>query len=133
MLPYPNPGDHVRANRDGYWHHGIYAGNWTVLHFTGVDAKNKGGACIRHTFWNDFVKGSERVEVVNHGAPAYEPTEVVRRAFSRLGQTGYDLVFNNCEHFATWCKTGRAESQQVQATVALVALAVVVVCAGRAA
>ena len=25
----------------------------------------------------------------------------------------YNLLFNNCEHFATWCKTGRHRSGQV--------------------
>jgi hypothetical protein len=24
------------------------------------------------------------------------------------------MVFNNCEHFAYWCKTGKHESSQVQ-------------------
>ncbi len=43
----------------------------------------------------------------------YSPEETVQRARSRLGQTGYDLVKNNCEHFAIWCKTGIHESHQV--------------------
>jgi hypothetical protein len=39
---------------------------------------------------------------------------VVQRAESRLGQSNYNLLFNNCEHFATWCKTGVSDSQQVR-------------------
>ena len=31
-----------------------------------------------------------------------------------LGQPGYDLIFNNCEHFATWCVTGEHCSAQVE-------------------
>ena len=31
-----------------------------------------------------------------------------------MGKKKYNLLFNNCEHFATWCKTGINESQQVQ-------------------
>jgi hypothetical protein len=46
-----------------------------------------------------------------------------------LGMTGYHLITNNCEHLASWCVTGTAESRQVErvsasggmATVALVA------------
>jgi hypothetical protein len=38
---------------------------------------------------------------------------VMYRAESRLGEGRFDFVFNNCEHFATWCKTGISESQQV--------------------
>ena len=30
----------------------------------------------------------------------------------------YNLVFNNCEHFATYCATGKKSSGQVQGTVA---------------
>ena len=29
----------------------------------------------------------------------------------------YNLVFNNCEHFAIWCKTGVHESKQVDAVI----------------
>ena len=31
----------------------------------------------------------------------------------RLGEQDYNLLFNNCEHFATWCKTGLHRSGQV--------------------
>ena len=42
------------------------------------------------------------------------PEAVVARAESRLGQGGFDFVFNNCEHFATWCKTGLHDSRQIE-------------------
>lgn len=45
----------------------------------------------------------------------YSPMETVKRAYSRLGETSYDLISNNCEHFAIWCKTGISESYQVNA------------------
>jgi len=32
----------------------------------------------------------------------------------RLGEQNYNLLFNNCEHFAHWCKTGRHRSAQVE-------------------
>ena len=44
----------------------------------------------------------------------YSPKETVERAESQLGREGYNIVFNNCEHFALWCKTGVEESTQVQ-------------------
>lgn len=43
----------------------------------------------------------------------YSPEETVERAESRIGETSYDLITNNCEHFAIWCKTGISESHQV--------------------
>lgn len=44
----------------------------------------------------------------------YTPRSTVARARRRIGEKSYDLLENNCEHFALWCKTGIAESQQVE-------------------
>lgn len=46
------------------------------------------------------------------GYHLYSPEETVDRAKSRLGEEKYSLPFNNCEHFAIWCKTGVNESRQ---------------------
>ena len=43
----------------------------------------------------------------------YSPEETIQRARSRMGEEQYSLLFNNCEHFAIWCKTGLHESHQV--------------------
>ncbi|MBQ6945620.1 MAG: lecithin retinol acyltransferase family protein [Ruminococcus sp.] len=43
----------------------------------------------------------------------YTPSETIERARSRLGEGKYNLIVNNCEHFAIWCKTGIHESHQV--------------------
>lgn len=48
-----------------------------------------------------------------YGYHLYSPEETVARARSRLGETNYNLLTNNCEHFAIWCKTGVSESLQV--------------------
>jgi hypothetical protein len=47
----------------------------------------------------------------------YSPAETLRRAKSRLGESSYNLVFNNCEHFVVWCKTGVSESHQVNTVI----------------
>jgi hypothetical protein len=44
----------------------------------------------------------------------FSDEETVQRALSRLGEKKYNLVTNNCEHFAIWCKTGVEESVQVK-------------------
>ena len=47
----------------------------------------------------------------------YSLEEVIRRA-EQIFQTGkwpgYELLKNNCEHFATFCKKGKANSNQVK-------------------
>lgn len=47
----------------------------------------------------------------------YPADEVIERAQALYGERGlqerrYNLFKNNCEHFATWCKTGKAFSTQ---------------------
>ena len=49
----------------------------------------------------------------SYGYHLYTPEETVARAKSRVGETHYNLLTNNCEHFAIWCKTGVSESMQI--------------------
>lgn len=44
----------------------------------------------------------------------YSPEETIKRARSRLGEKEYNLLLNNCEHFAIWCKTGLSKSYQIE-------------------
>ena len=43
------------------------------------------------------------------------PDAVIDRAEARIGEKAYNLVFRNCEHFSSWCKTGISNSEQVNA------------------
>ena len=40
--------------------------------------------------------------------------EVVKEAKKHVGKEEYNLLWNNCEHFANYCKTGKSESRQVE-------------------
>jgi Lecithin retinol acyltransferase len=51
---------------------------------------------------------------VNHLESHYSPEEIVRRARSRLGESDYRLLTNNCEHFCNWCLSGVSRSAQVK-------------------
>jgi hypothetical protein len=43
------------------------------------------------------------------------PTHVILdRAQSALGKQGYNLLYSNCEHFATDCRYGQANCRQVR-------------------
>ena len=53
-------------------------------------------------------------------AKLYSAKETVERARSRIGEHGYNLLLNNCEHFAVWCKTGVEKSEQVEEIIRLV-------------
>lgn len=43
----------------------------------------------------------------------YTPEETIERAKSRIGEHKYNLLLNNCEHFAVWCKTGVSDCKQI--------------------
>lgn len=99
-------GDHIYTQHLPYTHHGIDCGDDSVIHFG-----RRGGEKICRISKNDFASGN-KINVKEYGK-CYSDDAVVRRAESRLGEKGYDLVSNNCEHFAYWCKTGKYKSEQV--------------------
>lgn len=103
-------GDHLKVSRGVYAHHGIYVGDGVVIHYSG-EVFQKSEATIRRDPLERFVGGGT-AEVVAYAA-SNDCEEVVRRAVSRLGENGYSLFGNNCEHFARWCKTGEHASDQV--------------------
>ena len=50
------------------------------------------------------------VYLVLHGS--FDRDLVLARAQSKIGEEKYNLVTNNCEHFAMWCITGRSSCDQ---------------------
>ncbi len=102
--------DHLQVpRRHGLFnHHGIDLGDGTVAHYL------EGREILRSPV-SEFSQG-EVVSVMDH-ADASPAGVTLRRAMSRLGEQNYNLLFNNCEHFATWCKTGRHRSEQVDSVI----------------
>ena len=106
-----SPGDHLRVSRGFYAHHGIYVGEGQVIHYSG-EVFQKTDAVVRRDSLERFAADG-MVTIVSY-ATAFEPDVVIRNAESRLGENGYALLGNNCEHFAVWCKTDKLVSDQVQ-------------------
>ncbi|NER05656.1 MAG: NC domain-containing protein [Okeania sp. SIO3C4] len=94
-------------NIDGvYEHHGIDCGDGTVIHY------RKSTETIERTSKEYFT--DKRKVYVKRYPVRYIADTVIQRAESRLGERKYNIIFNNCEHFATWCITGVSYSQQVK-------------------
>ena len=117
-------GDHVAWLRPfGYWHHAI------VQEVTSASA-------VEVIEWSSSVNCQCKATVINSTKtkscwdiccrdPMYKvhyPTEleeqnppdlVLMRALARVNEDGYRLWSNNCEHFATFCKTGVHRSDQI--------------------
>lgn len=118
----PVMGDHIRVKRMHgiYTHHGIYVSDNEVIHFTGTDddsimdsSKNR----VISSDLNFFLKGGE-LEVKEYTdeefQDLYAPDQIVAYARSCLGDGDYNVLFNNCEHFANVCTLGRFRSHQVE-------------------
>lgn len=125
------PGDILYVKRTGYRHFGIYAGNQQVIHYYKEKNPLVSDGIISETTLADFQGISDTIYVLNSTTQSdpplfdwivrrllgddielYSPEETVARARSKLGERGYNLLLNNCEHFALWCKTGIAQSAQ---------------------
>ena len=111
-------GDHIAKERLGglYWHHAVVErveikrGSFVVLEYSnsakeflrGISSssENQGIAQV--------VRGECQLQdglyLIKH-KDCLSAEKVVVRARKRLGENQYDLLENNCEHFAMWCKT----------------------------
>ncbi len=89
-----------------YEHHGIDCGDGSVIHY------RKPSETIERTAMTTF--SQHKPIYVRAYEVRYIPETVIQRAESRLGEHQYNLLLNNCEHFATWCVTGVSDSRQVR-------------------
>ena len=95
-----------------YMHHGIDVGDGTVVHARPDDFRNPfGGGRVVRTGRDAFAAGRP-VRTTLDPPAAFPPDEVVARALAHVGRPGYSPFVENCEHFATWCATGRHASRQ---------------------
>ena len=101
--------DHLKVPRQHglFVHHGIDLGDGTVAHYL------EGRQILRSPL-QDFSLGQPVSTVTYPPGSCSPPGVTLQRALSRLGEQRYNLIFNNCEHFAHWCTTGRHRSAQVE-------------------
>lgn len=120
---YPKPGDHIYyyCGNGIYSHHGIYCGD--ILDKRNVVIHFGEGWQIRSISYENFSKG-HKIHVKQYPEGTYDnPGVVVYRAMNKLKKADYNLLINNCEHFAHWCKTGKKFSEQINnATIGAVGL-----------
>lgn len=111
------PGDVIYADRTAYFHFGVYIGNNNVVNFKGAPGHERDPrtALIRLSSMDDFANG-DKVYLDKVFPNPLPSDEVVARAISMINKDfdGYNLVSNNCEHFANWCKYGEKRSSQVE-------------------
>src|SRR5262245_57086043 len=109
-------GDHLVTPWMGFAHHGIYAGDGKVVHY-GALVYDIIRRPVEEVTLEKFAEG-RAVYVVRHERAAFSGADVLGRARSRLGEDGYRLLTNNCEHFVEWCLYDVARSFQVEKALA---------------
>lgn len=111
----PRFGDIIRTKVSFYYHYGIFVSEDEVVQF-GLPTDVSRPANEVRVLTSDiyaFLNGGT-LEV---GIPEKEdkatlraPSEIVALAKSRIGEDGYDILHNNCEHFVTDCAFGKSSS-----------------------
>ncbi|GMT17104.1 hypothetical protein PFISCL1PPCAC_25950, partial [Pristionchus fissidentatus] len=136
------PGDVIEFSRFNgtYKHFAIYekkmGGISYVIHYSDGDDNQLGGgsssgfssglqssgeiagsAKVRRDALRNVANGCKcrRNNELDEKYVPFKPAEVVRRALDKMGQAGYHLLKNNCEHFANGCRYGEERSRQVVA------------------
>lgn len=105
-----------------YNHHGIHISKDEVIHFSSEHDDNLAGSDnkVLRTSLEGFLRGG-KLEVKIYSEEEieelYHVNAIIGWARACLGDEGYNLVFNNCEHFANYCTLGRHHSHQVSKVV----------------
>jgi len=125
LFKEPVAGDMIRVSFGDFWHFGIYVSDGEVIQFglappqrptipdseievlsSDIDAFLAGGFLEVAEFDKKESKKNRK------------PAEVIAFARSKLGMRGYNILYNNCEHFAMECITGErfcAQTEKVRA------------------
>ena len=107
----PAVGDWVKVflPQLGVWHHGVVVSfSWNGP----MVAHNRKGVGTMTSDWNDFSEG-QTVHLHKRAESGAHVHEILARVNANLNKS-YSLFAQNCEHFASFVFTGKAESTTVQ-------------------
>ena len=114
----PYPGAHIRVQIQSIYHHGIYVGEDEVIQF-GLPfdmLRPKEEVKVLKSNMEQFLQGGfleVRVFDRKEKQLKNDDKKIIELALSKLGEDGYDIVHNNCEHFVNFCIFNKKESEQV--------------------
>ena len=113
-------GDVIRTKAGSVYHYGIFVSENEVIQFgyaptyyVGEHKDEKITVCACDIY--SFMAGGSIEKGVPEKAEKkrmFSPQKIVENARKRLGEGGYGIVHNNCEHFVNECAFGRKFSEQ---------------------
>lgn len=109
------PGDMVRVKIGFIYHYGVFVSEHEVVQFghphRDLSAANpKKDIRVFKSSAAEFAAGGmiERAEMsLLERLKRHSRGKTVALARARIGENGYDILHNNCEHFANWCVFGK--------------------------
>lgn len=119
MEKTPVYGDMIRTKVQFYHHYGIFVSETQVIQFGLPDDPMRPAEDIRvlSSDISAFLQGGE-LEVMEPSLATrrrmHTPEQIVAAAQRRLGEGGYDILHNNCEHFVNECVFGEHHSAFLQ-------------------
>ena len=120
----PYYGCQIRVDRGLYHHHGIYASDDEVYQFASPQGAeiSPETAVVHRTTLANFLKGGElevRTYTDEEKLKLRKPDEIIEYAKAHIGEKGYNLITNNCEHFSNYCAFNEKRSNQVEDVLSL--------------
>ena len=121
VMKEPSYGDMIRVELANIYHLGIYVSDDEVIQFglpptTGQQVREDEIEVLA-TDIDTFLAGGF-LEVCEFDRKERKqnrtPEEVVKYARSKMGMRGYNIIYNNCEHFANTCISGNSVSDQTE-------------------
>ena len=115
----PKYGDIVRTKVSFYHHYGIFLSPQRVIQFGLADDVRRPAEEVR-VLESDvyaFLCGGELevgVAEAEERGKLRPAEEIVSLALSRIGEGGYDILHNNCEHFVNECAFGEKNSSFIE-------------------
>ena len=96
-----------------YTHHGVYVGDGQVIHYAGNSGDPEADGEKIQTVTLEKFQAGRGFWIAPHPGSSLTSDQIVERARSRIGENGYSVFSNNCEHFCNWAIDGSHDSQQV--------------------
>lgn len=110
------PGDHLYITYGILTHHGLYSGDGKVIHYK--KGKDKGIIEVPIQEFAEDVPSrgliSKKIYIRKHETRKFSREESIERARSRIGEAGWNLLVNNCEHFIEWCINGKFGPEETE-------------------
>lgn len=117
----PGAGDILRTKVGPLYHYGICVGVGEVIQFGKNPALRHampdGEIQVCQTDLKTFLCGQlpeVGIPEEKERSKRFAPDRTVALARQRLGETGYHILYNNCEHFAYECYLGESRSDQTE-------------------